>query len=539
MLATGAALSLGCSSEYRVDGGAPPDGSAPMGVIELESEPSLTLSFGEEAELAVRYVESGVAVRGVPIRFALEGRAHDSTVADLSVETDAEGRARTRMVAGSTASAFRLRVSAERAAPVYVNVSVGNMGFGALVVRAEYAGLRIGAGRRVIELYSSMSCTDELPPFADRMAALDDPSTTEARFRALPAGLTYAVFGRVEGPDGVVVARACADGVQVMRDDETAVSLSFSDAPLAPEGRYEAVLALTATSSSAWASEVATDAGGALIDTAGGGADLYLDALEAELRERGATIGADALALERATGVPAATLTAALGGRRRGSAGRAGGRAGGAARAHDRACLERAALHRGGLRGAERLVDRGAARGGSSDPDSPALMIDPAAAGLELSPSLSLSWPMDDALVLESLTLALPLGTLARRTLEAEVAGRALGSPGELLATRGGCDALAIWIAEDPTVGPLCTADCPRAACLRALDSVMDAALGALDLLDEARDTVLLSGTLEMVDADGDLLVDQLSARELSGAWSGPTESDPLAGGLTAARSPE
>lgn len=510
-----------------------------MGVIELESEPSLTLSFGEEAELAVRYVESGVAVRGVPIRFALEGRAHDSTVADLSVETDAEGRARTRMVAGSTASAFRLRVSAERAAPVYVNVSVGNMGFGALVVRAEYAGLRIGAGRRVIELYSSMSCTDELPPFADRMAALDDPSTTEARFRALPAGLTYAVFGRVEGPDGVVVARACADGVQVMRDDETAVSLSFSDAPLAPEGRYEAVLALTATSSSAWASEVATDAGGALIDTAGGGADLYLDALEAELRERGATIGADALALERATGVPAATLTAAL------------EADGGDPRVALEAALAglRARMTALALSGPLSIeVASGAPSAswtaaqlavGPSDPDSPALMIDPAAAGLELSPSLSLSWPMDDALVLESLTLALPLGTLARRTLEAEVAGRALGSPGELLATRGGCDALAIWIAEDPTVGPLCTADCPRAACLRALDSVMDAALGALDLLDEARDTVLLSGTLEMVDADGDLLVDQLSARELSGAWSGPTESDPLAGGLTAARSPD
>lgn len=536
-MATVAGLSLGCSSEYRVDGGPLPDGSAPMGVIELESEPSLTLTFGAEAELVVRYTESGVAVQGAPIRFALEGRAHDSTVADLSVDTDADGRARTRMVAGSTASAFRVRVSAERAAPIYVNVSVGNMGFGALVVRAEYDGLRAG-GRRVIELYSSMSCADEPPPFPDRMAALD-PSTTEARFRALPAGLTYAVLARVEGPGGLVVARACADGVEVVRDDETVVELGFADAPLAPAGRYEAVLALTPTSSSAWASEVATDAGGALIDTAGGGAELYLDALEAELRERGATVGADALALERATGVPVATLSVAL---------------------EDDGADPRVALE-AALAGLRTRMTALALSGplsidvvagspsatwaaaqlavGPSDPDSPALVIDPGAAGLELSPSLSISWPAGDALVLESLTLALPLGTLARRTLEAELAARSLGSPGELLAARAGCDALAAWIADDPIAGPLCTADCPRAACLRALDGIMAASLEALDLLDEARGVLTVSGTIEMIDADADLLVDQLAASELSGTWSGATESDPVAGGLTAARSPE
>ncbi len=536
-LVPAALVLLGCSDvQVRPDGGWTSDASAPMGVIELESEPSLALTFGEEAELAVRYTEAGVPVSGVPIRFALEGRAHDTTVADLSVDTDGEGRARTRVVAGTTSSAFRVRVSAERAAPLYVNVSVGNMGFGSLVAEAAYDGARAGVVRRVVDVYSSMGCDDELPPFPDTPVTLEDPSVLEARIRVLPAGLSYAVFGRVEGPRGVVLARACIDGVQVLRDEETRVVLEFVDEPLSAQGDYGAVLALTPTSSSAWVTELASTAGTAWIDAAGGAAGLYLDALDDELRARGLDAAADVLATERLGGVPDATLATQLD-----MAGQDPGSALAARIAALRARITAVALS-GPLSIERALVatwEPSELAVGPSDPDTPALAIEPSAAGLGLSASVTLAAGTGDELSLEALVLSLPLGTLARSTLEAEVSSRGLASAGELLAPSAGCDALSEWIADSPTMGVACTEDCPQAVCVRALDGVMDAVLTAVDAGDAARDTVEVTGSITMRDNDGDLVADALDAVELSGSWSGPAESDPITAGLTAERSPE
>lgn len=223
-------------TELVVDAGPVADAGGPAGHITIESEPALTLSFGEEATLVARYTRDGAPVAGVPIRFALEGAAHDATVTALSLQTDAEGRVETSVIAGSVASAFRVRVSGERAAPAYVDVSISNQGFGALVAHAEYDGRRTEATRRVLSLYSDTSCDPPggLPGFPDRMATLDDPETTEARWGALPAGLSYTLVGRVEGPTGAALATACVDGIEVVRDDEVYAALDFSDEELIP-----------------------------------------------------------------------------------------------------------------------------------------------------------------------------------------------------------------------------------------------------------------------------------------------------------------
>ena len=532
---------FGCTTtQYRLDGGVGSDAGGPMGVLTLESASSFALRFGEQVDIEVRYTELGAPVPGVPIRFALEGRAHDSAVADLSVETDADGRARTRVIAGSTASAFRVRVSAERAAPLYVNVSVGNEGFGTIVVRAEYDGARTEPLRRIIEVYSRMSCSDERPPFPDISAVLDEPSVLEARFRTLPAGITYAIFGRVEGRAGVVLARACADGVSVVRDEETLVDLQFDDEPLVLEGEYAARLSLDAAASSTWAADLAHAAVTDAIGAAGGAAALYLDALDAELRDRGETVAADALASERASGVPEAALQASLE--------EAESDPAAALAAHIDALGARiAAIEIGGPLSLS-VVDGAPVATwsaselslGMSAPDWPALTIDPAAAGLVLEPALALSGPAGDTLALESLGFSLPFGALARAAIDAETSARGVASPGELLASGAGCTAFAAWIADDPIVGPACVDDCPRAACVRALDGLVEAALSAIETSASPRRSVELSGSIAMLDENGDLVVDVLSAGALSGTYVGSDgEGDPVGAVLRAMRSPE
>src|SRR5688500_14125131 len=255
----------GCSpTEYFVDAGPDDAAAAPSGRLVIESEPSVTLAFGEEAALVVRYTEDDEPVAGATIQFALEGRAHDSTIAgDLEIATDAEGRVSTAVLAGSTAAVFRVRISAERAAPAYVNVSVGNMGFGALTVGAVYSGGREAAARRVISVYSEMDCVapEDLPPFPDRTITIEDPMVDETRFVALPAGLRYAIVGRVEGASGATLATACADAVFVDVEGEARVDLVFEDEPLALAESYDVELGLAPTATSTLASEIAAAAG--------------------------------------------------------------------------------------------------------------------------------------------------------------------------------------------------------------------------------------------------------------------------------------
>ncbi|HBQ17532.1 MAG TPA: hypothetical protein DEF51_42520, partial [Myxococcales bacterium] len=239
------AVTVGCGpTEVTLDGAVSDAAVGPTGLLTLESDPVVALTFGQEAEVSVQYTEAGRPVAGVEVRFALVGRAQSSGVTDLSLVTDADGRVHTTVVAGETAVVFRLRVAAERSAPVYVDVSVGDMGFGGLVVRAVYEGGREEAARRVVSVYSGTECdpVDGYPRDADRVAVLNADDETQAQWSALAAGLRYTVVGRVEGPGGAELASACRDGVEIVADEDTLVDLTFSDAQLLPAGRYETEL---------------------------------------------------------------------------------------------------------------------------------------------------------------------------------------------------------------------------------------------------------------------------------------------------------
>jgi hypothetical protein len=535
-----AALSLACGpTEVVVDGGPGADAGGPTGRLTVESEPSLALTFGEEARLRVRYTEEERPVAGVSIRFALEGAAHDATVSDLILTTGPEGVVETTVVAGTVSSAFRVRASAARAAPAYVNVSVSNRGFGPLEVRAVYDGRRTEAGRRVISVYSETACDrpEGLPTFPDRMVTLDDPEIESVRWGALPAGLHYAVVGRVEGPTGATLATACKDGIEVARDVETRVELRFDDAPLDPEGRYDTTLELRPAASVGAATERALDGG---VGVATDPAALYLDALEAELRDRGEAAAADALAAERAGGVPESELALRL---------EDAGEGPSVALSRYVAALSArlSVVRLGGPldvgRGESALygsfaVERLEVGPAGGDPDAPApLVLDPGAVALDFEPELTLGWGASaDLMRVEPLELRLPLGTLVAATVEAEAAE--VAAPGELLVDGAGCDALAGWVEASGTVGPVCDRACADAACRRALGTVLEAAKSTATTLDEPRDRIALEGSVVLRDDDDDLRADGFEGRGLGGVWTGPValEGDPLSADLLGER---
>ncbi len=510
-----------------------------MGMLVIEGDSSLTLSFGDATMLSARYTESGAPVAGTTIRFALEGRAHDATLSEVMMVTDADGRVTTTLTGGSAPSVFRVRASSDRAAPAYVNVSVGNMGFGGLRVGASYAGSHDGATRRVIDVYSEMSCADDLPTSPDRTQALDNPDDVEADFPVLAAGLHYAVRGRVLGASGVPLATACVDGVEVLRDMEVRVDLTFSDQPLVVDGDYDTSLGLRSTSTTAFLAELARGTGAARLDMAGTAAALYLDALEDQLRTLGDGAAADALAARRLDGMTDATLQGRLD-----DAG-----AGPTAGLNSFVTLLASRLSMITLAGPLALGTTSGTLEGAfgtltlklglvGDPESVPLEIDAAAIGLSLAPTATWSFtPGDATLGLDSLTLTLPLGTLADAAIDAEAHAHGYDSAAKLLVSGAGCDVLASWITEDPVLAPLCDSDCAAVTCTHALEGVLNAVRGALAATDETHSEASLSGSVSLVDTDADLVVDRLVGNDLAGAWSdGTSTGDPLDGQLTGMR---
>jgi len=526
-------------TEVTVDGGFASDASTgPAGRIIIESERSLGLTYEEASEIEVRYLEGGSPRGGVTLRFVLDGNANDAMLEDLEVVTGDDGLARTELVAGTVGSAFRVRISAERAPSAYVNVSVSNAGFGAIGVEAPYEGGRAEWSRRVITVYSETECDPPDGYPASRIArvlTLDDPAESDVTFTTLPAGLPYAVVGVVEGSTGEVLASACVDAVEVLADETTDVQLRFADVALMPSGTYETELVLDADAFEAVVMR-GIDAG---VPAASVGAEAMLEAVEAELRARGFDAIADAFAAERMTGAPADDLDTELA-------------ADGADAAEG---LRRFFARLLELFGKVRLtgplaldLDEGAVTatwsvvdlqiGEVGTPDGPApLPIDPALSGLALAPSVGLTWRPDlDEVKVDSLSLSLPIGVLVSAALEAALAD-SRSAPGRALRDAAGCGTLISWVADDPTLRPVCDASCADAACSAALSPILDAAQTAM-LEEPGLDTVTLAGPLMAIDDDGDLVVDRLDGT-LPGSWASgspmPTTVDATAT-LTAAR---
>ena len=510
-----ASLGLGCGSASTPP--PPPDAGADAAprtnVLEVEGPERLALVYGEEAVIAVRYLgprREPLAERVVS--FAFDGRAHDSTLRSLDVQTDETGFARTTLVAGSTPAAYRVRVTAEDAAPAFVDVSVSDEGFGQLSVEVRYDGSRpvttLGAA-----VFAGLRCDDE----TTRTEAGDRYGTppehrSEVLFLGLPAGLDYAVVARGEGPTGELLAWGCVDGVAVEAAGLVETAVTAQDLPQDVRGSYETTLTFEP---SATAAQLL-----AQVEVSGemplGDGTSILDAVARSLRAAGDTDGLARLAEARTRSDADAAL--------------------------DDQLTSRGIGPSAALDGLYALLDvgtqdvelRGSLRFGDAPflhlshlavgpPDSRRQVEASVAGGLATELSAELD-PVGETLRVELLSVDLRASAWVA-ALAATMEGPV---PAESSPLEGALRRLARCeeMPEVPELAGVCDAACLANACSEVMKFLtMDLEL-RLGELDNARSRITARGELALRDDDADLEVDRVEAT-LDGEWTGDRSPEP------------
>ncbi len=476
-----------------------------------------TVLFGESLAFAVRYTEAdGRPVSGAEVAFAMVGVAHDATLAETSARTGADGVARGTLRAGRTRAAFRVRASASRAAAAGFDVAIGDAGFGALRAEVRYAGARALA-TRTVSLYADVTCAEaDAGATPDREQPLVEFDDT-VRFVALPAGPAYAVVARGEGADGALLARGCVDGAVVANGAEVATLVTLDDVPARVEGVYDATLDLRTPSATLAVGETTARV---LAAAAGSGGDTgsLLDAVALDLADRDPAAAA-AFATQRLSEGLDTSLSAALD-----AAGASPSRAlvGLAADAAEAIGALRVTgtltLDARGRAEPDGLVDLGIAAaperaGGPLD-----LRLDMPTNAVILSGYA----PVRGLLVVEDLSLRLPLGATIAATLEAVSRERGERTAEALVARDAGCDAVARWAAAQPAMAAGCGESCARAACVGVSRALVAQLAAALADLDASRAAIGLGGAVPATDGDRDVQIDALGPERLMGRWATP-----------------
>lgn len=537
-----AACGTGSDFDPPADAGIPPGLPAALLAVEAPEGRSVTLVPGEMAEIVVLHTEmDGAPIAGERIVFAFEGRAHDSTLTRLEAITDATGHARGEVVAGMISAAFRVRITAERAAPAYVEVSVGSAGFGALRVDLRYDGMR-SYERRVVALFADASCGDDavLAGTGDRVMVLEE-AATDVQFFGLPAGLTYAVVGRAEGPgpENVVLASGCSDGVVVEADREVTTTVTLADNQLVPDGAYLMQTRIDATVPMTRLADTVREAGTGALGTASDAAFL-LEGLELAFRARGADSDAEMIRTERASGDLDAELA-----RRLSDAG-----LGPTAAVYELADTLASRLATVGVDAELLLAESPDGTLGarwmtlslvatSGEPDGVLLAIDLRRLGFTPEATIEVALAADtDTLTLTRLALGLPLGRFGEGAILAMVEERRAAGGGALLVDRAGCVVLADLVAERTMLGASCGPDCVVGACAESLQAIADRVIESLGVLDVDRNTIVLGGEAALEDSSGDLRPDVLTATGLLGRWGDATGTtgDAISGTASAVR---
>lgn len=526
------------------DGGAPDVIVPPPRQIEVVGPQQLSLGFGDQATFTVRYEEAdGTPIVGEMVSFALQGSANDASLTQLTATTDANGEAMGTIAAGTIASVFHIRVTADRAEPVYIDVSVSDQGFGMLDVTVPSSVPSRQVSSRQVVIFAGASCSDSgLAMMQGDLQALLG-SSNMVTFPSLPAGSSYAVAVRLSSAGGTLVGWGCTDAA-ITAGQTTQVTVVPQALPLVPDGVYDAALALDATSEAQAASQAIEAAGSSLLTGANGDANLLLAAFEMQLDSTNQSLfdqliigdpsvaGSLQSALDGAGVGPTVAVTDLAQTVQSDLA---------AVVVHGPLTIDPSATPLASWQVAQ--VDVGPA-GGSPVTSIPATDLSPQpSATVDLSLDLS-----QDALSLSSLQLDLPLGGVATGLVADEAASAGASSAADLLQSDLGCPTFASWAMNNPEILFYCTstlstcAQLAQAACTAAAQQLANAISSALAGLDATHSTVVFMpvtpapGTLS--DTSGDLKVDTIAVPGLSGAWStGPSATSPaVTGALDATR---
>ncbi len=500
----------GCADvpHVELDGGTADASIVEAKSLEIVGDPTISLTSEQEATLTVRLRDAeGRPMAGSEVRFALDGRAHDSTLLEVSALTDGMGEASTTLRAGLVISAFRVRASADDAASVSFDVAVGDAGFGSMQVTPTYEGTRESLPLVRIGVFTDATCEDEIVrrDAGDRVQVQSDDDEL-VRFLGLPVGPSYAVAVRGEGEDGVLLAWGCADGFEIVEMDSIDVAVPFDDEPLMVDGSYR------------------TTASFEMLETTGEITGLLEDQIDTLLPEPDATLildMAEQQLIDAGESADAATLAAA----------RAGGYDGvyqtmleseglGPSVAHQVLVARVATVLTGvGIRGRIR-VNEAEVTYEVLGLELTEGYLDARLAELDLPAELTAT-ATDQQLTLEALSIGLSASQLLRALATFEAYERVYSNGGDWLAFEAGCSTL-----PTPTEAIGCDASCLRAACESVIDEYYAAAWMALEPLDGERATFDLSGTADLSDTAGDLRVDTVDGT-ISGEWTGPTASTP------------
>ncbi|MBW2462371.1 MAG: hypothetical protein JRH11_12055 [Deltaproteobacteria bacterium] len=516
-----------CSSEaIPVDGGMiPTDGAVtPTALLESVTEPNVALLFGEEQLIRVLYREmDGRPIAASEVEFALVGRANDSSLSDLMARTNADGEASIRVMAGSSASAFSVRVSAPRAAPILVAVSVSDAGFGELDVSIEWAGSRPVVSHR-IGIFTGMTCDDAdvLAGEPDRIRNLSVDEEVAA-FLALPAGLVYAVTADGLSESGDAVASGCVDSVLVTADEIAEATVPVTDLPLGAGGEYSVQINFDADTEAEAVSRAIFRGGRAPVESAGGDATFVLDALEQSLRDAGYEMSAGLIAGERSAGFLDDDLATRLTMDDVGPS-----------RAVDAVAADLATRM-------AMITVEGRIRFSDDDPaftidtvfstaveaTVPRLLVPGASFPRALEGRLAFTpMPADDAIIIDELGSDLPLGSFAQGATSALATETGVADLSALLGIRGGCSTMRSWASRVSVISTACNGACVLMVCQSALADLASAIEVEFTNLDLSRSDLSLAGAVDAGDDSGDLRIDHFNADAMTGRYSNADGTD-------------
>lgn len=295
----------GCASGTVHDDAGVSDSGGTQQDLELRftQESALQLVPRENVTVELLVMRDGEPAPGVTVRLALEGDAQDASLMEVSALSGADGAVRTTLRGSSIPATFRLRATANAAAPAFLAVGVSATGFGNVLAGVlDLSGT--GPSRLRVEAYPSAGC--DHPSVAEGRfgrAITLLAGETSARFLGLPAADGYAIVARGENPSGDELAFGCVDDVVVMSDTEATVTVRLGARVQVIAGQYDTEFRIQASD---LAGLLATERDAVVADQlADGDAAFLLDALEAHLaalNDTDATLALAALQLARAAG---------------------------------------------------------------------------------------------------------------------------------------------------------------------------------------------------------------------------------------------
>ena len=491
----------------------------PMRTLTLRDSSGRTVLFGDTLDFAVEYAEAdGRPVAGAEVAFAMVGVAHDSSLMQTAVLTDARGVASGTLIAGRTRASFRVRASAAGAAPAVFDVAVGDAGFGALRAEVRYAGSRV-ITTRVVAIHGGATCEDTITAAAPDREQLLVELDSAARFVALPAELSYAVVARGMSDSGALVTRGCVDDIRIVNGMEAVTVVAMTDVAVTAAGAYDVALDVSVPSAGGAVRDLSA-AVVAGLELGGGDATFVLDAIALDVADRDSA-AADALGLARTSDTLDASLARAF---------EASG---------TRPSLALTSLANEGADGLSTVRVTGVleldARGVAlpdafSDLRISSLSIGAAPTELDAvgptgMPTALIAAgfsPARSLLIVDTLDLRVWLGSTALSVFEALARTYGARDFAELVGVRGGCDAAVRWAASKPAIADVCGDSCVRNACESTATALVGALSELLVALDVERDVLHLEGEIGGLDADADTRLDSIGPGSLAGTWSTP-----------------